>query len=128
MGSEPVFARYGKAIVAVVIAVLMVASSAVTDGRITHVEEVQIAIAGVAAIQVWMVPNLPDWPGVKTGTAVVLAALSAAVPLLSAGPWSAADTINLVLAGLGAIGVTVAPAQVAAAVAGKPVARRRVSG
>jgi flavoprotein len=49
--------RYAKFIVAAAIAALTVLASAITDGHITNGEWVQIALAGLGAVGVFVVPN-----------------------------------------------------------------------
>lgn len=105
-----ILAKYGKSIAAVVAAALIALSSAFTDGHVDAAEGVTIAIATVTAIAVWLAPNLPQSPGIKTALAMVLSGLNAAAMLLVDG-WSTADTINVVIAALGVLGVLGAPAQ-----------------
>lgn len=103
--------RFGKAVAAVVSAALIVASSAVSDGHINAGEAVQIATAAAGMVMVWFVPNLPSVPGVKTGTAIILAVLNAAAAYVVDGHLDTGEVINLVIAGLGVLLVGVAPAQ-----------------
>lgn len=107
---KEIFNRYGKALVAVLIAVLTLAASALVDGHIDAGEGVQIAIAGVTAVSVWLVPNLPSSGGVKTTVAVVLAVLNALTAYIIDGI-DANDVINLILAALGVLLIGVAPSQ-----------------
>ena len=102
--------RFGKAAVAVLVAALTLAASAVSDGHVDAGEGVQIAIATVTAFSVWFVPNLPSSAGIKTGVAVVLAVLNAATAYLVGGV-DAGELINLVIAGAGVLLIGVAPAQ-----------------
>lgn len=105
-----VLTKYGKALAAVLAAALIALSSAVTDGHVDAGEGVSIGIAIVTAMSVWLVPNLPQSPVIKTTVAVILAGLNAASMLIVDG-WSTADTINMVIAALGVLGVLSAPAQ-----------------
>jgi hypothetical protein len=107
---KEILQRYGKALVAVVVAALTLASSALVDGHLDAGEGVQIAIAATTAIAVWLVPNLPNAGGVKTGIAVVLAVLNALTAYIVDGI-DTDDVINLVLAGLGVLLIGAAPAQ-----------------
>lgn len=104
------FRKYGKALAAVLAAVLIALNSAVIDTHVDAAEVVTIAIAGVTAVSVWLVPNLPQAPGIKTAIAVLLSALNAAAMLVVDG-WSTSDTVNVILAALGVLGVLGAPAQ-----------------
>ena len=101
---------YGKALVALLFAALTVLASALTDGHVTPAEGIQIAISVATAAGVWLAPNLPRWPGVKTALAALLAALNLAVTLIDGGLTSA-EVANLVIAGLAVLGVGVTPAQ-----------------
>lgn len=107
---KKIFDRYGKALIAVLIAVLTLASSALVDRHLDAGEGVQIAIAGATAVSVWLVPNLPHAGGVKTGIAFVLAVLNALTAVI-AGGIDTSEVINLLLAGLGVLLVGVAPAR-----------------
>jgi hypothetical protein len=103
-----VWRRFGRAIVAVITAGGVLLASALTDGHVDQGEGIQIAIAFTAAVGVWLAPNLPYSGGVKTSVAVLLAVLELAATLITDGLTSA-EIINLILAGLGVIGVGVAP-------------------
>lgn len=78
--------QYSKSIVSIVAATLAVLGAAVTDGLITPVDAVSIAIAVVTAVAVYLVPNLdtgaptyakgttpdsprswPSWPARRAG-------------------------------------------------------------
>jgi drug/metabolite transporter (DMT)-like permease len=101
---------YGKAAVAILAAIL-VAVQAATGGD-HHVEPdewVQIAIAAVGAVGVYMVPLTTRYKWTKTAVAFLLAALQTAATVLLGG-WEVNDWITVVIAGLGAVGVLIAPA------------------
>jgi hypothetical protein len=100
--------RYAKTIAALFVAGLTVLASALTDGYVSTGEGVQIAVAVTTAASVFLVPNVPQWPGMKTGIAVVLAVLNLATTLITDG-LSAAEIVNLILAGLGVIAVYAVP-------------------
>lgn len=108
-------AQYAKAIVAIIVAALAVLGAAVTDGIITPIEAVDIAIALFTAVGVYLVPNLDTRPRAyaKGIVAFVGAGLGALVIILSnAGGWadvSLSDWITVALAALGGIGVVVVP-------------------
>jgi hypothetical protein len=104
--------RYGKALVAVVVAALTVAASAVSDGHVDAGEGVQIAIAAATGVSVWLVPNLPSAGAgaTKTVIAVLLAVLNAATAYIVGG-LDTGEIINLVIAGAGVLLIGVAPAQ-----------------
>jgi zinc transporter ZupT len=53
------FTQYWKTVVAVAAPVFMVVQSAVTDDVITQDEWTKIAVAVVAAVMVYLVPNAP---------------------------------------------------------------------
>jgi uncharacterized membrane protein YccC len=101
---------YGKAWVAIFYAVAVSAQVALGgDGRIESDEWVQIAIALVTAVGVYMVPITSNYKWTKTALAVVLALLQAFATFQLNG-WESNDWITLLIAGLGAVGVLVAPA------------------
>jgi divalent metal cation (Fe/Co/Zn/Cd) transporter len=101
---------YGKAIVAILAAVL-IAMQAATGGdhHVQPDEWLQIGIAAVSAASVYLVPLTTRYKWTKTAMAFLLAALQAAATLLLGG-WESNDWITVAIAGLGAIGVLVAPA------------------
>ncbi|MET7395632.1 hypothetical protein ABZS66_19290 [Dactylosporangium sp. NPDC005572] len=102
------WARFGRATVAVAIAGLTVLASALTDGRVDPGEQLQIAIQTVTVFGVWFVPNLPHSAAYKTGVAALLAVLNLATTVIIGGVDSA-EVVNLVLAALGVLGVGVTP-------------------
>lgn len=102
--------KYGKALVAVLAAVLAVVASVTSgDGHVSDEEKMQIAIALVTAISVYLVPAVPEWPWMKTAIAAVLAGLVAASSLFVDG-WSVNDTTNVLIAVIGVILVEISPA------------------
>ena len=103
-------AKYGKSLVALAIAALTTLASALTDGHVTTVEGIQVAVAVATAAGVWLVP-INNWPWMKTAVAALLAVLTLAVTLIADGHLSGADAVNLALAALGVLGVHVAPAR-----------------
>ncbi len=104
------WSTYGKSLAAFAAAVLVVISSAVTDGRITPDEGIQIAIAAATGVVVYIAPNLPRYPWIKLAMAALLAALNLAVSLITDG-LTTAEIVNLVIAALGVLMVGGAPAQ-----------------
>ena len=100
--------RYAKSLVALIIAGLTVLASALTDGYVSTGEGVQIAVAVTTAGSVYLVPNVPQWPWLKTTVAAVLAVLNLATTLITNG-LSWAEVVNLILAGLGVLAVYAVP-------------------
>lgn len=100
--------QYGKALAAALMLVVAAVQAALSDsdtaGRISQVEGVQIAIAAVTAVAVWLAPNLPGYPWIKTATAALLAALQLGVTLIVDGI-SSADWSALILAALTVVSV-----------------------
>lgn len=94
-----------KFIAAIVGALAMAAVSVLTDGHITAVEWVQIAIAGATAVGVWIAANVPSMPAAKTAVVVTLAVLNGLVAFIADGALSPAEVANLVVAALTAAGV-----------------------
>ncbi|WDZ87175.1 hypothetical protein [Micromonospora cathayae] len=118
--------KYGKAIAAVVGAILVASYAALGgDNHIDAEETVQIAIAAATAIGVYLVPLAPQYRWAKTAIAVVLAVLQALTTTVLGG-LDAGEWIVLVLAALTAAGVTFAPAVSGNGIASKnPVAPAR---
>lgn len=105
------WSRYGKSIVAAFMLVVTAVQAALSDDRLTEAEGLQIAVAVCAAITIYIAPNLPKYPWIKTAVAVVSGALEVAVTLIDNGI-SASDWTAVILGGLTAVMVGAAPAQV----------------
>jgi hypothetical protein len=105
------FMKYGKALAAVLAAGVTVLVSSLTDGHIDAGEGIQISIALATAAGVYLVPNLPGFPGTKTGLAALLAVLNLATGMVVNGHLhlTGAQWVNLGLAALGVLGVSLAP-------------------
>jgi hypothetical protein len=101
----------GKSLTAVVVAGLTVLAAALTDNHITSGEGLQIAIASTTAVSVYMVSDLDKFPWTKTTMAAALAALNFAVTIIDGGI-TPAESVGLVLAALGVLGVAASPAVV----------------
>lgn len=102
--------RYTKAIVSILAAALVVIGAALTDNVVSQLELVNIAIATLTAVGVFLIPNLDEGPRryAKAAVAFLGAALTALVTVLSDGV-TPSEWIVVALAALGAIGVTVLP-------------------
>lgn len=120
-----IYRRFGKSAAALAVAGLTALASALTDNHITADEGVQVAIGVTTAAGVWLVPNLPQHPGIKTGLAMLLAGLNFLVTIIHGGI-TAAEGVNLGLAVLGVIVVGAAPAVSTAARGPAPAAPRAV--
>lgn len=106
------WSKYGKALVALVMAVGTALSVAlVGDNHVTTTELVQIIIQTATVAGVWAAPTVPEWPWAKTVIAGVLAAANLAATLLAEGPLTTSAIINIALAGIGVLLVGVAPAE-----------------
>lgn len=101
--------KYAKALAVVLATVVMTLNSVLVDG-VDSVEIVQIALAGLGAFSVAFIPNL----GVgaqkysKYIVAVGFALLNVLVTAIVGG-LDASELINLLLAGLAALGVYAVP-------------------
>lgn len=101
---------YGKFWAALFYAIAVTVQQALGgDGVVENSEWVQVAIAMVTPIGVYMVPLTSNYKWVKSGLAVILAILQALATVLLDG-WQSNDWITLVIAGLGAVAVILAPA------------------
>lgn len=101
--------RYGKALAAVILAAVTATTAALSDRHVTTAEWLQIAIATVTAILVYLVPAAPGWPWAKSAVGVVLAGLNAAATLIVGG-WNTGSGTEIVLAILTAVFVRFSPA------------------
>lgn len=88
---------YAKALVALLFAAATFAASALTDGVISDVEWIEIAIAGLTAGAVWITANAPGYSYAKTAIAAALAGLNFLVGAVTDG-MTGAEWINLGLA------------------------------
>lgn len=96
-----------KFIVMLATAVVSAVAAAVTDGKITPVEWVNVAIAGVTAISVYLVPNLPAGSGIATYTKAAVVVLMAVLTALTdaiVGGLQTSEMLQIVIVALGAIG------------------------
>lgn len=100
-----------KFLTAILGAALVVLTSALTDGHVSTVEAVQIAVAVTAAGGVWIAANVPGMPAAKTAIAALLAALDlVATYLVNGGGLNSitgSQWANVGLAVLTALGVYV---------------------
>lgn len=103
--------HYAKAIVAILTAVVTVMVTALTDNTITTAEVVQAAIALVAAVGVYLVPNLAEGAArhAKLIVAVLGATLQAVGVLLQGGDLTAQGAMVVLVAALGAVSVGIVP-------------------
>lgn len=104
------FGKYGKALVAVLTAVAVYAYQAFSgDNHIEPTEWVSIAIAGVTAISVYLIPLAPQAKWSKTAVAAVLAVLQVATTAILGG-FGPDEILLMLMTAAGALGVYVAPA------------------
>lgn len=103
--------RYSKAIVAILTAAVTVLVAALTDGLVTTVETVNVAVAILTAVSVYLVPNLPAGIGqyAKLGVAILGTALQALVDVLATGSLTSQGILVVLLAALGAVSVGIIP-------------------
>lgn len=102
--------KYGKAIIAVLTAVLVaVYQSRSGDGVVSRVEWVSIVIAFVTALGVFLVPLAPQAKWGKTAVAGVLALLQVLVTAIVDG-LGPDDLILIFITVVGALGIYIAPA------------------
>jgi hypothetical protein len=103
--------KYAKAIVAIATAAVGTLVVAFTDNAVTPAEVLQVALAVVTAIGVYLVPNLPGsvlkWG--KLMVATVGAGLQVAVTAISETGFTPTTWLLIVLAVLGAVSVGIIP-------------------
>jgi len=104
------YSTYGKSLWAAAAMVVTVVHTSLSDGHVSTVEWLQIIISVFTAALVYLLPEHPQWTGVKTVVGVALAGLNAVVTLVVSGNWSGRWT-ELALAALTALLVGAAPAQ-----------------
>lgn len=101
--------KYSKFIAIVVAAVLSALSAAlVGDNIISPQEWVNVAILGVGAAGVFAAPNVPGAAYTKSILAVLAAVLTVLATVIVGGVGTA-EIIQMILAGLGALGVYAVP-------------------
>lgn len=112
--------RVAKFLAALAAAAATVLVSALSDGHVSAVEGVQIAICAATAAGVWVTANVPAMTWAKAAVAVVLAALNPLVSYLAAGGLTGAEWVNVGLAAVGALAVYLVPNRAAAEPAPDP--------
>lgn len=102
--------HYAKSLLYIALATIGVLITALADNTVTTPELVNIAIVGVGAIAVYLVPNLAEGPGtvLKTIVAFVVAALVALQSFLSDGI-TASEWLQIAVAAFAGIGVFIMP-------------------
>lgn len=114
------FQTYGKALVAALYAVAVVAVPLFTPGHsLTAADGIAIGIAVCTAALTWLVPLAPGAPWVKSAVGAALAGLQVAAGLVVGGldghAW-----LSIAAAVLAALGISLAPAQSSPAVLARP--------
>ena len=106
---------YAKSIVTIIAAGLGILVAALADNTVSALEYVNIGIALVTAIGVYLIPNLPAGPATvgKTFVAAAGAALAALATVLATtldfSAVSSSDWLSVLLAAGAAIGVYIIP-------------------
>lgn len=107
--------QYTKAIVMILAAGVGILTAALSDNVVTPVEFVNVAIAILTAVGVYLVPNLPAGPG-KVGKFIVAlggAAFTALAVIVANvtgfGDVTTSDWLAVLLAGLAAVGLYIIP-------------------
>ncbi len=113
--------NYGKSIAAALLAALTAVHTMLSDDVITQQEGVQIAIAAVTAVSVWLVPILA-YAWLKTAVATILAVLNVLATLIVGGI-DHGDLVQLALSALTVLAVGAAPARSDAPPTPTPMAR-----
>lgn len=104
--------KYAKFVAIVIAAVLSAISAAlIGDNVISPQEWVNVAILGVGAAGVFAAPNVPGAAYTKSVLAVLAAVLTVLASVIVGGVGTA-EIIQMVLAGLGAVGVYAVPNKV----------------
>ena len=102
--------KFGKAIVAVLVAGIVVAYQALSgDGRIEAPEWVSITIAAATAVGVYVIPLAPGARWTKSALAAVLAVLQILTTAILGGI-GADELLLMAITAAGALGIYIAPA------------------
>lgn len=102
--------NYGKAIAAVVATIVSgIVAALVGDNDLTAAEWVNVAIAAVGACAVFAAPNVPGAAFTKSVLAVLTAVLTLLASFITDNTVTGSEWLQLLLAGLGALGVYAAP-------------------
>lgn len=99
---------YAKFVLAVIVTVISGIVAALTDGVVTNVEWINVAIAGVGAAAVFAAPNVPGARFTKSILAVLAAVLTFLVTGITDGI-STAEWLQILVIAAGAIGVYAVP-------------------
>lgn len=103
-------AKYGKAIIAVIVAGIVWAYQALSgDSRIDPAEWVSVAIAVATAVGVYLIPLAPGARWAKSALAAVLAVLQVLTTAILGG-LGADEILLMLITAAGALGIYVAPA------------------
>ena len=100
--------RYAKFALAVLVAVVSAIVAAMTDGTVTNVEWVNVAIAGTGAAAVFAAPNVPGSSYTKTVLAVLTAVLTFLTSAITGGV-TTAEWLQIFVIAAGALGVYAVP-------------------
>jgi hypothetical protein len=95
---------YTKTVVQVLITILVAAAGAYTNGGITSIEWVNVAIVGAGALSVFAAPNVPGAAYTKT----ILSAITAGLVVLTSvitGGIVFPELVQILVAAAGAVGV-----------------------
>jgi hypothetical protein len=100
--------NYAKFVMAIVATILTGLVGSYTDGVITNVEWINVAIMGVGACGVFAAPNVPGSMYTKSIIAVLSAVLAALASYITDGI-SQSELMQLGVIALGALGVYAVP-------------------
>lgn len=102
--------KYGKATAAVAgLAAVAWINFTTGDGQVSGVEWCQIIVAGATAAGVYLVPLVPEYPGIKTAIGAV-GTLALAASTLAGDGFDSNDYALLLAGALTIVGIKVAPA------------------
>jgi hypothetical protein len=104
----------------VVMAVFTTIQEALTDNRIDSQEWVLVGLGVLMAFNVWATANLPQYTKMKTYVAAAIV-VAGALHTFIVGGVSMQEWINLIVLGLGAVGVAATPQPVTTVINGTTV-------
>jgi hypothetical protein len=99
-----------KALIALLGSIIAAISPVLVEGDMSLTEWLNVGILAIGAVEVYNTPNIPSWPAAKAVAAALTAMLVAYTSAITLGV-SAAEWVQIAIAGLSAIGVYFTPNQ-----------------
>jgi hypothetical protein len=101
--------KYAKALAMVAATALSAIYAAISDGHVDNGETITIVTSVLGAAAVFAAPNVPGARYTKAILAVLTAVATLVIGAYSDGHLTGSEIIQIILAGLGAVGVAAVP-------------------